>query len=314
LATHLFVVDNQELDFEEIFERSLFHENQHLTLQAKSGWIKFSILNPEKKQSEAFFPVHIQDKKASSPYKSPYGSIVFSTLLSPKTLYDFLVFVESELVKIGVEEIYIQNPPLAYQPQNINLLHVLLLNSGYTIVKAELSSVLYVDGKSFYSKVNTKQQQRLDSSRANNLSFKILDVAKLEEVYSTISQWQQAKGYSLSMSLEDLSKVIQMFPQRFILTVVNQDDILVAAAISIKVTSGIVYNFYLSHNPDFNNLSPVLVLLEGIYAHCQRQSIYLFDLGTSSLLGKPNFPLLDFKRRLGSEHSSKFAFSKVLNL
>jgi hypothetical protein len=78
LAKYLFVEGNSSVEFVENFERSLFHENQQLLLQAKSGWLKFYILNSEKKQCEAFFPVHVEGVKASSPYKSTFGSILFS--------------------------------------------------------------------------------------------------------------------------------------------------------------------------------------------------------------------------------------------
>jgi hypothetical protein len=85
-----------------------------------------------------------------------------------------------------------------------------------------------------------------------------------------------------------------------------------AAAVSILVNRDIVYNFLVNHNSEFNNLSPAVLLMEGIYDHCQEHDIGLLDLGTSALGGQPNFPLLDFKLRLGAVPVSKMSFYKNL--
>jgi hypothetical protein len=313
LGKYAFVVGNPGDEFVESFERSLFHQNQHLFLQANSGWTNFFIVNSERASIEAFLPVHVQGRKASSPYRSPFGSIIFSARLSPRVLYDFLLFIESELKKNGVEEIDIQNPPIAYHSQNLNLLQALLVTCGFSVSKAEITSVIHIDTQSLDLKMKQQQQQRLTQAKSEGMLFEILDVNNLFEVYTLISEWQLTKGFNLSMSLSELTKVVEIFPERFIISVVKLKKATVAAAISIRVTKNVVYNFYLSHNPSYNQLSPVLLVLEGLYKYCQQHSVSLLDLGTSSLLGMPNFPLLDFKRRVGSEFSCKFAFHKALH-
>lgn len=313
MANYEFVVGNPGVEFVENFERSLFHQNEHLFLQADSGWLNFYIVNSDRSSAEAYLPIHVEGTKATSPFKSPFGSICFSKGLSPEVLQNFIIYIESELKRVGIKEILIQNPPVAYQPQNLSLFQVLLINCGFTISKAEVTSVVYVDSKSFYSKIKPQQQQRLKHAKLEGLEFVILDTNNLCEVYELINNWQLARGFNLSMSIDGLSKVVEKFTQEFIISIVKQKQEVVAAAISIKVTKNVIYNFYLSHNPEYNHLSPVLLLLEGLYTYCQQHSFLLFDLGTSSLSGKPNFRLLNFKRRMGSEYSSKFAFYKALH-
>jgi hypothetical protein len=312
LRKYEFVVGNPGDDFAENFERSLFHQNEHLFLQANSGWLNFLIVNSERSCLEAFLPIHVAGTKASSPCKSPFGSIIFSAGLSPRVLFDFILFIETELRRIGVSEISIQNPPVAYQPQNLNLLQILLVNSGFTISRAEVTSVVHINAQAFYSRIKSQQQQRLNHAKSEGLVVEILDASRLSKAYALIAEWQMTKGFNLSMSLDELNKVAEIFPQQFIISVVKKKQEAVAAAISIRVTKNVIYNFYLSHNLMYNHLSPVLLILEGLYGYCQQHSVSLLDLGTSAVDGKPNFELLDFKRRVGTEYSSKFAFHKVL--
>ena len=56
----------------------------------------------------------------------------------------------------------------------------------------------------------------------------------------------------------------------------------------------------------------VVKLMEGVYNYSQTEGINLIDLGTSSLNGKPNFSLLDFKLHLGATPTQKLTFQKNL--
>jgi hypothetical protein len=313
LADYFFTTSDP-VDCVENFERSLFHQEQHLLLQSKSGWIKFYILDSHKKKVEAFFPVHVDDDKAVSPFKSSFGSIVFNKALPAAALYNFIAFIEDELCRLGVKEIWIKNPPVAYYPGNLNLLQVLFLNKGFSISQAEAGSVLTVNDYSFYSKITIKQQQKLKQAIAKGLSFTQIDIRQIEGIYFLLEKWQQQKGYTLSMTLNELRAVVAKFSNRFVITGVMLKSEVIAAAISIHVADSVLYNFYLSHNPTYNHLSPVVLLLDGLYSYCQKKSITLLDLGTSAANQQPNFSLLDFKQRLGAEFTAKLTFYKQLQV
>jgi hypothetical protein len=87
---------------------------------------------------------------------------------------------------------------------------------------------------------------------------------------------------------------------------------LAAASISIRVSKRIVYNFYSAHPRKFDFLSPVVMLIKGMYGWSQKHHIELIDLGTSTLAGQPNFSLLDFKLRLSGRPATKLTFEKAL--
>ncbi|HMG91078.1 MAG TPA: hypothetical protein VK589_13525, partial [Chryseolinea sp.] len=58
--------------------------------------------------------------------------------------------------------------------------------------------------------------------------------------------------------------------------------------------------------------NPTVFLIRSLYQYCFENGIALFDLGTSSLDGIPNFGLLNFKIRLGATPTTKFTFQKDL--
>ena len=140
----------------------------------------------------------------------------------------------------------------------------------------------------------------------------MLSEKDLAEVYGFIESCHGEKGYAMSISLDKLRETIGRFPDRYVLSAVKDQGAMRAAAISIRVTDGILYNFIVNHEKRFNALSPPVLLMEGLYEYCQANGIALFDLGTSARDGHPNFSLLDFKLHLGGAPTSKFSFYKKL--
>ena len=115
------------------------------------------------------------------------------------------------------------------------------------------------------------------------------------------------------MSYAQMKTVCDNFPEDFKLFGVYDNNALAAASISIMINKSILYNFYSAHAKQYDALSPVVRLMEGIYEHCQSDKIKIIDLGTSALNGRPNFGLLDFKLNLGASPSEKFTFEKILS-
>jgi hypothetical protein len=109
----------------------------------------------------------------------------------------------------------------------------------------------------------------------------------------------------------EIKTVCDHFPDKFHLFGVFDNNALAAASISIVLNNAVLYNFYSAHARQYDALSPVVGLMEGIYEFCQGEKIRLIDLGTSALQGRPNFTLLDFKLNLGATPTQKLTFEKV---
>jgi hypothetical protein len=294
------------------FEISLYNEEQHRLLQSPVRWQSFYILNNNKKCVGGAMHFHVTEALAQSPFRSPFGSLESDTEIPAEIIFNFLLFVESSLKAQGVSKVTIKNYPQAYVENEAVLIQTLLLNRNFRVVMAEISSVIDVVDSSPSDFFHRSAKRRLDKARDAGLIIKKLPLENLGLIYSFIHQCRTEKGYPISMTLTDLHKTTEVFQERFFLFGVFDGEVLVAASITVAVRKNILYDFYHDHTASYDHLSPVVLLVSGLYEYCQQQKFVLLDLGTSALDGTPNFPLLHFKKTLGARPTLKLTFEKQL--
>jgi hypothetical protein len=298
--------------FKSDFESFLFNEEQHRSLQSPGEWQSYSLVDQERKKALASVHFHLQNHTASSPFKAPFGSVEFSRKLLPKDLYQFLSQTEESLRNRGIRKIQIKNPPASYRPASSSVLEVLFLNLGYRILDAEISAAIVVDDAKYDQKIEAWELRKLKQGKKAKLRYLEMPISNIESIYGFILACRNERQQTLSMALAELMKIVTVYPERIVLFGVYHGQELAAASISIRVSKRIVYNFYSAHPRKFDFLSPVVMLIQGMYGWSHKHHIELIDLGTSSLEGQPNFSLLDFKLRLSGLPTTKLTFEKDL--
>ena len=113
------------------------------------------------------------------------------------------------------------------------------------------------------------------------------------------------------MTLDHLEKTAALFPGRYLTFGVHTGQVMIAAAIAIRVSSHVLNLFYIDHDSQFDKLSPPVLLIAALYDYCAMNHIPMLDLGTSSLSVGPNMSLLSFKMRMGAQPSVKAILKKV---
>lgn len=294
------------------FDSYLFNTPRNLTIQSLTGWHSFYALRSEKKVARARVHFHLEDGVAVSPLKNPFGSYEFSSGFEPKELFDFIKWVEKQLAEKGAKRIEIKCPPALYNNHNASILQTFLINLGYKVKNCELSACIEVSPTALYELMTSWEKRKVGQIRRTKLRFATIPVTKVKEVYDFISSCREERKQSLSMTYGQMKTVCDHFPEHFCLFGVFDNNALAAASISIMINKSILYNFYSAHAKQYDSLSPVVRLMEGIYEYCQQEKIRLIDLGTSALKGRPNFSLLDFKLNLGAAPTHKLAFEKVI--
>jgi hypothetical protein len=294
------------------FDSYIFNSPQNLKIQSLEGWHSFHALRTEKKAARARVHFHLEDNVAQSPYKNPFGSFEFSEALEPKEFFDFIKWVEKKLNEKGAKRIEIKTYPALYNSTCSAILLTFLINQGYRIKNSELSACIEVNPNSLYQIMSSWEKRKAGQIRKTNLRFATIPVNKVKDVFDYISSCREERKQSISMTYGQMKTVCDHFPDKFCLFGVYDNNALAAASISIMVNKTILYNFYSAHSKQYDALSPVVRLMEGIYEFCQGEKIRLIDLGTSSLQGRPNFSLLDFKLNLGAVPTHKLTFEKVL--
>jgi hypothetical protein len=218
--------------------------------------------------------------------------------------------VESDLHRINVKKIIIKNPPTLYNSDLQTLLQVFLSNLGYSIT-AEPGAILVVDKPG--DKLSSGWEKRkIKQANDKELELRHEAVQQLKVVYDFIYSCRVQKGYSSSMAFDDLQRTVSKFPERFLLSSVYKQDTMVAASVCVRCNKHVLYHFYSDHNTSDRSANPTVFLIRFLYDYCFQNGIGLFDLGTSSLDGNPNFGLLNFKLGLGARPTTKFTFQKDL--
>jgi Acetyltransferase (GNAT) domain len=286
----------------------IFHNPKHLLLQTPIGWNTFYIRKVLAVEGIVHF--NLNASEALSPYRSPFGSFLFSDIVNESTLRDFIHYCHEKLLAKKVEYVQIKNQPERYKSNRNQLLETLLRSEGYAIDTEETSAIISVSDQSFESGLHRSEKKRLRKCRESGLTFELASFEKLREIYVFLEACRKDKGYSLSMSLAEMDKLVDVFRDRVLLTKVLDQGRIVAANISLRVYDDVLYNFYHDHTANYDHLSPVVLLNEGLYQFCHKENIKLLDLGTSNLNGKVNESLLEFKLRLGAEPSRKLTFIK----
>ena len=299
-------------NFQIAFARFLYNEERHLRSQSVDGWKTFSLLDEQAQKVLAQIHFYVEGIFASSPYKAPFGSIEFNDDLSPDFLFQFLIDVEQRLKSYGVKKIMIKDAPQIYRQEQAALLSVVLISLGFRVLKSEINSSIVIDEIQWENKISYAELKRLNKCKKEELEFRFLSNNKIEEVYHFIQTCRQERNASLSMTLAELKNTILFCSEDFLLFSVFQKDKMIAAAITIKVNNEILYDFYHAHIKEADQLSPVVMLIDGIYSYCQKNNFKLLDLGTSMLDDKINYSLLNFKKQLGAVSSMKLTFEKEL--
>jgi hypothetical protein len=301
------IPDSVKLDY----EISLFNLPEHRTLQSNGEWLSYHIIKKKKKIALGGIHFHLSDSTAFSPYRSPFGSIDASSDLEPSVLFQFLQYIESDLRKNGIKKIIIKNPPTLYNPHLQTLLQVFLLNLNYRINTAEPGAILIADrsGKDLSSQW---EKRKVKQAHEKDLKLRHEGVEQLNTLYNFIHNCRVQKGYPSSITFDEIQRTVNTSPARFLLTSIHKMDELVAASICVRCNSHVLYHFYSDHNTSDKSTNPTVFLIRSLYEYCFENRIALFDLGTSSIGGIPNFGLLNFKLRLDATPTTKFTFQKDL--
>lgn len=294
------------------FDLFLFNHPNNLKLQSKSGWVSFYALREDKKLVLAHIHFFISKKNASSPLRNPFGSLEFSIAITPKEIFDFITWIEAQLLKKGIHDITIKSYPQGYNPVQAGMLSTFLFNHGFQIQAAELSSIIDVEDKALVERMTSWEKRKLRLSDGAQFRFTRLPLEKGYELYDFVRRCREERKQSISMNWDQVDMFVRTFSNHVFLFAVFENETMTAASLCIQINTDILYNFYSAHAKKYDQFSPAVQLVNGIYRFCQQSKINFLDLGTSALKGRPNFTLLDFKMHLGAKPSAKVTFYKKL--
>ncbi len=253
----------------------------------------------------------LEEGEAISPAKAPFGGIEFSNELPVQDLYTFIIFFEKDLQERKVKFLRFGQPPENHQNQVV--LNKTLSDLSYKIKEERIFQGIPIEEGQLSPKMANMEQRRLRKCEKAGFEFKALGQHRLSKTYDVINGWRNAAHKPLSMSWQEIVDSRKANPNAYLPFAILDGDKLVAATIAIQVSESILYNFYPAHNPDYQKFSPMVMLINGLYAWSQSAGIDLIDLGSSYVDGKMSKSLFRFKSHVGGEESRALVFRKALS-
>jgi hypothetical protein len=240
--------------------------------------------------------------------RSPFGGFVANKNVSKEDIEGIVKEFTDWAFAKGIASVVIRCFPEVYDEQLSKLINEALLNSGFTSWHQDVTQVLEISGREL--KMNVHRQRRLRKCQAEGYVFKRLDPSFLPEAYERITESRKDKGYPITMSLAELEKMFNLFPQHYFLFGVMDQSKLIATCVVIKVSDQILSGFYIGDALAYRQMSPVTMLINGLYDFASQNNYQLIDLGISTDKGVLNEGLYAFKKSLGCIDSYKLTFLK----
>ncbi len=239
-----------------------------------------------------------------SPGQAPFAGPQVVETVPLMVISEWLTVVLKAVNALGYHHLYVRLPPDIYAPTALTRIVTALCAAGMSVSR-KLSNISHflpigqADG--FVSELTSAAVRRLRKLQLNGFTTEQEPPEALPEVLEAISRWRYQRGHSLSMPQEALTALVQSFPNQFlILSVRTPSGARAATVIAVWITPQTLYYFMPASHPDFDNASPALLLLSGLYEIGSAAGGTFLDLGPSlSSMGEFNPSLARFKQSVG---------------
>lgn len=292
--------------FKKSTNQFLFHTE---IFWADQDVIFFYVLNKKRSLCEGVFVLATQENVGYSPLKAPFGSIDMDTLSPLEVLGEFLDLILQWAKNKLVSTIKIKHYPQCYDPEGTALIQNLLFSRGFEVTDIDIAQFIEV-GVPPSSLFSQSEKNRLNKCIRAGFSFELLENYSSSQVYQLIKACKDRKGYPTSMSFDSFNRMLVDFCKTYLVFGVKDRDKLVSVSICIVINGDIIYDFMHGHLLEYDQFSPVVFLVNGVYDYCLSNGFKILDLGLSTEQSLVNAGLYNFKARLGTRPSLKISFAK----
>ena len=274
--------------------------------------LHFYWVNTSESSIEAHVAFNIEEGEAVSGIKAPFGGLEVSETLAPADLVTFIIFLEKALKEQGIRFLRISQAPSQYFSQE--KINAALEDLKYTIKANRKYQLIPVLKEVLNERMRLMEQRRIRKCLKAGFTFRAVKVKNLLSVYSVLNDWRTKSAKPLSMEWSELAMARKQSPEAYLPFGIFDGNKLVAASIAIRVSKDVLYHFYPGHDPDYNNFSPMVMLVDEMHSWCYQNDFKFLDLGTSYVSGKMSQSLFRFKSHIGGIESQALVFRKTLSL
>lgn len=244
------------------------------------------------KKGNQLFYAEVSDNQAVSLLRSPFGSFMTTLEQFP----DMLSTISGKLKDNGVDKLIAKCPPPIYE--GFVGLEV-LMKYEFDLLFQDLNQ--YIDLRTYNESTLHHMEVRKLVKCRESLRYTPLQADSLDRLHAFISKCRKQQGLAVNITLPLLKSLVTAMPDRYDFFGVYHQELLIAALISVKVTSDIVYYYLPATDEDYKRYSPMVLLLFEAANYYKSRGFTTYDLGVSSFEGVKQEGLYLFKKRMGAE-------------
>jgi hypothetical protein len=290
----------------------LYNMTEYINTWPELKTYSFYIYHKEKDHIIGYIRFKIQKNIAFSPFKAPFGSFTIIPGLNFEVFHAFLEFIIKYLKDAGICRIVIKHFPRFYDPGTSESIITSLGLFGFHINTVDINHFIDVSSSPFSSRIHHMEVRKLNKCRKSGMLINVYQNTEVEKLFRYIESFRKARKIPVNIDLSTLKVLSDRFPENYTLYSVSMNKEIIAATVIVKVNDQVLYNFLPSHNDTYNNYSPMVFLMEGIYTNAALHQYKYIDLGVSSIDGIAQPGLIKFKERLGASSNGKFTFIKEI--
>ena len=238
---------------------------------------------------------------ATSLPRAPFGSYMAKELNHSDSFLSFEKEATASLKIQEIEQLSIVHPSPIYKPfVDVGILKKV----GYQVLYEDINQHIPLT-EDWENTIHKMQSRKLKSLQEDGFEFKKMPNTELEKAHQFLSVCREVQGLKINISWEKLRKLSLEMPHTYECFGVFRDGKMSAVCIAVRVTADVVYYYLPGTSPFFKARSPMVLLIAGMVSYYRRVGFKYWDLGISSVHGKPQETLRIFKERMGAEETMK---------
>ena len=282
----------------------LFYQKSYATVQKYRKVLVFKVIDGLRLAVTIVF--NIQEGRAKSLSKSPFGSFLLHRKTSTDTIKEFLVYIVDHLRRQGVKRVEIVHPPPIYEyfpaEEVFRFFHVCFEDLNQHIDLAQ----------DFEAHLHPMQIRKLKAASKSGLDCREETPSELPAVHDFIAKSRRQNGLEINIALEKLTELFARFPDVYRIFSVFLKGARISTAITCQVTSNVAYYYLPATDEDHKSSSPMVPLMKHIATNYASQGVRILDLGIASVEGQKQEGLFTFKERMGAQVSLKRTYELQL--
>ncbi|MDD5765977.1 MAG: GNAT family N-acetyltransferase [Candidatus Marinimicrobia bacterium] len=230
-----------------------------------------------------------------------YGGFVHREGLGISTAFELVESLVDHAKKEGARRIVITLPPVIYNHRLSNYLDFAMVKNGFTYLKREVSSVVYLENDIEKNVAKFKQTNRTAFRRAMKLGVDVRESDDFATFYEILKKNLKIRhGVQPTHTLEELVLLKKLFPDKIFLYAAYAGNEMVAGVVMFDCNPDVSLAFYISHNEARQEFRGVNILFYHIINRCIQKGFHWLDFGIFTVNMDPNFGLAHFKEGFGS--------------